>query len=420
MKPWYRITNSANGEADVYILNDIGTDDISAEDFIASIVAIDAPVINLHVNSNGGEVYDALAMYNAIRAHPSTFIAHVEGIAASAATFPTFACDEIRIAKNAVLMIHDPLIDIFGTADELRKQADLLDKTRDRIAEIYVDRTGAELARVVAWMNEETWFDADEAVAAGFVDSITEATAGPKNNRKRYVNSLGSRVRPTDRVKALGLDELLPAAATPADAGRKVHMDQKKKAAPATKPANAAEAPSPENSPDETPVNATFAVGDSVTVIPGMEHMPEHAGVVFTIAEEKTDFYAVKNPAGEIHKWYASDELEAATPDVMVMADAAKPIATPVNATIAQIKAEFADDRDFALERVDVSAPMVNHRAAYAERLKITNRTLREQLAKAKPVGRKPVDLAAPDSDPDAPKPVTEERKKQLLALAGR
>jgi ATP-dependent protease ClpP protease subunit len=229
MKSWYRIENIAAAEADVYVYNDIGMYGVSAERFVAELNSITAPVINLHVNSYGGEVFDAFAMFNAIKAHPSTVICYVDGIAASAATYPVMASDEVRIAKNAFLMIHNPLVIAFGEAGDLRKEADFLDKLRESIANIYVDASGQNLATVTDWMDAETWFNAEEAMANGFATSIIadsdDAPTQPKNKAGQYWNSLVvPRVRPTDRAKALGLDSILPPAKPSATADKEKVM----------------------------------------------------------------------------------------------------------------------------------------------------------------------------------------------------
>lgn len=373
-KTWYRIENATADEADVYIYNDIGMFGVSAEQFVDELNAITASVINVHINSYGGEVFDGLAMFNAIRAHDARFVAHIDGVSASAATYPTLACDEVRIAKNAMLMIHNPWVLAVGEASELRKEADILDKLRDRIADLYVDASGADLNQIIDWMDEETWFDASEALDAGFATSITddsdEVPDNPTNKRGQYWNNKSRpRVRPSDRVKALGLTELLtPEPKPPVNAGRKavaMAADKKKPAAEA----------------GETPV-AVWP--DAATVAAGVKYGPNGDDFTGTLQDEKVE--------------------------------------SPTNASIAQIKAEFAGDTDFILERIEVSAPLIEHKAAYADRLKQQNKTLRDQIDSAKPglPGRKPVDTPAPESNVDGPKPITEARKKELLALAGR
>src|SRR3954469_11662448 len=84
--PWYRIENSATG-ADVYLYDDIGYWGVSAGDFVDAIKGVGALPINLHINSGGGDVWDGVAIYNAIRNHPGQVTVHVDGIAASAASF---------------------------------------------------------------------------------------------------------------------------------------------------------------------------------------------------------------------------------------------------------------------------------------------------------------------------------------------
>jgi ATP-dependent protease ClpP protease subunit len=83
------------------------------------------------------------------------------------------AGDEINIADNALMMIHDPHGMTAGGAADMRKTADLLDQVKGVIADTYVKRTGQPSGDVLAWMSDETWFGAADAVANGFADNVT-------------------------------------------------------------------------------------------------------------------------------------------------------------------------------------------------------------------------------------------------------
>lgn len=176
---WYRIENTAAG-ADVYLYDVIGDWGVTAGDFVDAIKGLGTAPIALHVNSPGGDVWDGVAIYNAIRNHPGQVTVHVEGIAASAASFIAMAGDQVLMAKGSTMMIHDALMLTIGNAADHTDGAQLLEKISATIAEIYADRAGGEAGDWRAAMQagtDGTWYTAAEAVAAGLADEIAEPQA---------------------------------------------------------------------------------------------------------------------------------------------------------------------------------------------------------------------------------------------------
>ncbi|MGY2051690.1 head maturation protease, ClpP-related [Methylobacterium sp. JK268] len=164
--------------ATVYVYEAIGAyAGIDPQAFVRDLAAVEAATIHLRLNSPGGDVFAARAMKTALEQHPARVVAHVDGLAASAASFLMLAADEIAIAEGAFVMIHEPWSLALGTAAEMRASADLLDKVGAAIAADYQRRTGRSGEEVAAWMRAETWFSADEAVAAGFADRKAQRTA---------------------------------------------------------------------------------------------------------------------------------------------------------------------------------------------------------------------------------------------------
>jgi ATP-dependent Clp endopeptidase proteolytic subunit ClpP len=143
----------------------------------------DAKVINLHVNSKGGDVLDGFAIYDTLMKHKARVIAHVEGIAASMASVIICAADEVQMAAGAWLMVHDPSGGTNGRSKDLRKMADILDKMRGAIADTYAARTGQPVDALLRMMDAETWLTATEAKAKGFVDTIVPAKTKTKAAR---------------------------------------------------------------------------------------------------------------------------------------------------------------------------------------------------------------------------------------------
>lgn len=177
---WFRISNrtsptAATSEADVYLLDEIGGWGVTAGDFISALRGVDADRINLHINSPGGDVFDGVAIYNALVQHKAYVTVYVDGLAASAASFIAMAGDKVIASRGSMMMIHDASGFCMGPASEMRAMADLLDKVSDTIADIYAGRTGKPADAWRASMLATTWYTAAEAVEAGLADELTDA-----------------------------------------------------------------------------------------------------------------------------------------------------------------------------------------------------------------------------------------------------
>jgi ATP-dependent protease ClpP protease subunit len=169
---WYRVSNADSARAEVFIYDFIDDFGINANDFVRDLRAITAKAIDLHINSGGGFVFDAIAIYSALKNHPATVDVSIDGVAASAASFIAMAGDTVAIEKPAKVMIHDAGGLVIGNASDMREMADLLDELSDTIAQIYADRAGGTVASWREAMRAETWYGAAEAVKAGLADKV--------------------------------------------------------------------------------------------------------------------------------------------------------------------------------------------------------------------------------------------------------
>lgn len=173
-----RVVRGADGaaddaaEAEILLYDEIGYFGIRAQDFIRELNAIAAETIHVRINSPGGNVFDGVAIANALKNHKAHIVAHVDALAASIASVIAVSADEVRIAKNAFLMIHNAWTITIGNAEQLRREAGVLDKIDGTILGAYVAKTGADEDQVRAWLAAETWFNADEAEEHGFVDAV--------------------------------------------------------------------------------------------------------------------------------------------------------------------------------------------------------------------------------------------------------
>ena len=152
---------------------------VSAKEFAQALDDLPSNIteIRLHINSPGGDVFDGVAIVNALRAHSARVVAVVDGIAASAASFIAAAADETLMAPNSELMIHDAWGLCVGNAAEMQQMAEMLDHISDNIASIYAAKAGGTVADWRAAMAKETWYSAEEAVAAGLADAVQELAA---------------------------------------------------------------------------------------------------------------------------------------------------------------------------------------------------------------------------------------------------
>lgn len=183
-KGFFRAEAAPDGSADTLYLYDMIVDSdveaewwggVSPEAFIKTLNAMTAPTIHLRVKSPGGSVFAARAMEQALREHKSQIIAHVDGLAASAASFLITGADEIVAAPGSFIMIHKAWTLDFGNADDLRKTAGLLDQIDESLVKTYAAHTGQESQQILDWMAAETWFEADKAAELGFVSRVAEA-----------------------------------------------------------------------------------------------------------------------------------------------------------------------------------------------------------------------------------------------------
>ena len=171
MSKWYDIKAAAADRATVYLYDEIGGKGVKAKDFAREFNAITASHIDLHVESLGGNVLQGLAIKNTIKNHPAHVTAYIDSIAGSITSAIVLACDEIRIADDAYVMIHNPSKRSEGSADDLRKDAEILDKMAEGMAQEYATRMGITVDDAKALMNAETWYLGEEAVRAKFADS---------------------------------------------------------------------------------------------------------------------------------------------------------------------------------------------------------------------------------------------------------
>lgn len=174
-RTWFRIVTDLVDQPDVaaiYLYDEIGYWGVTAQDFVRDLMGLRVGNIIVHINSPGGEVWDGLAIYHALRDHPANIEVRVDGIAASAASFIAMAGDTIVMQRNAQMMIHDAIGFCCGNVTEMQKMVEVLDQASNNIADIYVQQAGQTVEFWREAMRLETWYSGPEALAAGLCDEV--------------------------------------------------------------------------------------------------------------------------------------------------------------------------------------------------------------------------------------------------------
>ena len=179
-KTIWNLVKNDDKSAELMLYGDIAEsfwgDTISAKEVTEYLADLDVENIDVYINSNGGVVDTAIAINNALKRHKAKVTVNIDGIAASAATLITCAGDIVRMPKNALFMIHNPSTIAMGDSEEMRKQADVLEKYKNSITETYLQKVNIDKEKLSELMDNETWLNAEEALEYGFIDEITENT----------------------------------------------------------------------------------------------------------------------------------------------------------------------------------------------------------------------------------------------------
>lgn len=199
-------------------------DGLDARTLFALIMSSDEDLV-IRINSPGGYVMEGLAIFNALasaKAAGRKVTVHIDGLAASMASVIAMVGDEIIMADNSLLMIHNPWDVAIGDARELRAAADKLDVIRDQLVRIYSGRTGLSADELVAMLDEETWLTSEQALEQKFVTSVVDASSAAACD----VTAFGFRKAPeTPRISAMAMIGKPKAAAAAPNRPQEKTMD---------------------------------------------------------------------------------------------------------------------------------------------------------------------------------------------------
>lgn len=206
--------------ADIYIYGDITADAevinaifevdtgmVSARGITKEIADLDVDTINCYINSYGGEVAEALAIYSALKRHPAEIHTYCDGFACSAATIIFCAGDVRTMGKISMMMIHNCSMYVGrATAEDMRKSAEDADKINQASINAYLAVSTLSEDEIKAMMNRETWLTAEECVQYGFATDIAEPDPDEEDPEQNALASIQQRmfkVRQDDRMDAL-------------------------------------------------------------------------------------------------------------------------------------------------------------------------------------------------------------------------
>lgn len=171
----------ANNEIDIYgFIDNVTVEGMTIspqtiKDQLNAMGDVDEIVVN--INSNGGDVFSGVAIYNMLRRHDAHIIVNIDGLAASIASVIAMAGDKVNMPGNAMLMVHNAWTEIAGDSNTFKKQADSLERINSVVFNSYVDKSpDIDHALLQQYMDDETWFSAKEAKDLGLIDNITKSS----------------------------------------------------------------------------------------------------------------------------------------------------------------------------------------------------------------------------------------------------
>lgn len=173
---WYKIEAKADDEAEIIIYDVIGWPFIEADVFVRELAGIKAKSIKLRINSPGGDVFDGMAIFNALKDHPARITTQIDGLAASMASVIALSGDEVTAHKNSMMMIHNACVVVAGDRHLLGDVAtNILEKIDGNILDIYYGKAGSGKRDLRQMMDDETWLTATEAKQKGLIDRVVES-----------------------------------------------------------------------------------------------------------------------------------------------------------------------------------------------------------------------------------------------------
>jgi len=171
---WFKVQAISDDETEIMIYDVIGWPFISADDFVRALADITAKTVTVRINSPGGDVWDGMAIFNALKTYNGKVVTRIEGIAASMASVIALAGKEVQAYANTMYMIHEPYAFTAGNQYSLRELADILEKMSGQMIDIYSSNASPGKREIAQMMKDEAWLTAKEAKEKGFIDTVID------------------------------------------------------------------------------------------------------------------------------------------------------------------------------------------------------------------------------------------------------
>jgi len=171
---WFKVQAISDDETEIMIYDVIGWPFISADDFVRALAGITAKTVTVRINSPGGDVFDGMAIFNALKTYNGKVVTRIEGIAASMASVIALAGKEVQAYANTMYMIHEPYAFTAGNQYSLRELADILEKMSGQMIDIYSSNASPGKREIAQMMKDEAWLTAKEAKEKGFIDTVLD------------------------------------------------------------------------------------------------------------------------------------------------------------------------------------------------------------------------------------------------------
>ena len=173
-----KITNLADS-ATVQIFGEIGesfwSDGWTLEKFTNQIKGLQISNLTIELKSNGGDLMEGFAIYDAIKNLPARVTVKIVGASASAATVIASGADRIEISENSRYLVHNAMTFVEGNKEDMKEVYEQLASFDNQILDIYIKRTGKPRNELAELMKAEKWMTAEEAKEWGFVDEIIKS-----------------------------------------------------------------------------------------------------------------------------------------------------------------------------------------------------------------------------------------------------
>lgn len=214
MSKFFNIQTDRNGECTIFLYGDIGDSfEVKSANIVSDLIEAEKTCtrINIRINSNGGDVYSGIAIFNALKSSKADIHIYVDGIAASMASVIALCGKPVEMSKYARLMLHSVSGGCYGNKKELQKCIEEIENLEDSLSDIYAGRLGLskEDVKVKYFDSEDHWLTAQEALDLGFIDGIYDVEPTPENSTPEQIYKIfNNRLVKPQTENFMNFDEL--------------------------------------------------------------------------------------------------------------------------------------------------------------------------------------------------------------------